>query len=691
MKVISREDSLFFVREKPNGRTGHIELRSLINLADWQLLTDQMINYCVGKADATISTWFNRIMSSISIVIDDMELKRLPVNSVQWELFIRTWYGVLITSKELKSSLETRVAAWNKSIVPFLDYLQMRDLIPSDVIIPQMKSVGQRVNNSSFDINLIGESKPIKVPANESINKILAPISLSRTDAEYLDELFYDLEKNRNKLYECFFNYWKTIKEHYEFGKKCLGSVDEKNIKNRIKNNDFYILTKSSSKKAPPRRQHFAKPSNLDGFCILLFLLKSEIGQTPSTFSNIKFLPAKNIYRGNAEFLNSILPTLYIEDMTSIKINERINWCLGCLSNRDVSYITALLIMLNPKFTFESLLNCEVKDKDGKKWLETSEYGYTFSIEKSRAKSRKTETLDDLSFEIITTIMEMNEYKLPKLDSASHNRLFLVASKIFKCHSVPNLSKVVAWLTGSGGSRANRNRTLIDFYPSIAEYGLHDGTLSHTKIRKSEGVLEWFRTGSIKAASRKLGNTKKVALEYYIPKELIAAFNTRQIRRFQNLLIVASTSGEDYMLDAVDFNTIDEVHSFIINLIESSNGNSNPLIKFLKQNITNELDDVNNNGELIASISKQTLTTLYVYKHSALKNNISAEVLSKVDKKIGVSPLSFINLSGHLDQILSCHADTEFRTANNDAIKASKKYIKNINWGELIIKKSVIA
>lgn len=306
MKVISKEDSLFLVRKKPNGRTGEIELRSLINLADWQILTDQMINYCVGKADATTSTWINKIIVPLSLVIGGMQLKRLPENSIQWELFIRTWYGTLIASKEFKSSLKTRVKTWNCSTKPFLEYLQIRDLIPSDVIIPPMKSVGQRVNNSSFEVNLIGESKPVKVPVNESINKILTPVSLSRTDVEYLDEVFYDLEKNRNKLHECLLNYWQSIKEHYEFGKKCLSSVDEKNINNRIKNNDFYIITKAPVKNDPPRKRHFAKPFNLNSFCILLFLLKSKFGKMVK-FSNAKFLPSKNGYRDNTDFISSIL------------------------------------------------------------------------------------------------------------------------------------------------------------------------------------------------------------------------------------------------------------------------------------------------------------------------------------------------------------------------------------------------
>lgn len=691
MKAVLKENSLFMVRKKPNGRIGKIDLRSISNIVDWHTLTDQMINYCSGKAEPTISTWINKIVAPISLVIDAMSLKRLPRSSGQWEVFIRTWYGTLITTNELKASLETRVKIWNSSIKPFLEHLQMRDVIPLDIIIPPMKAVGQNVNNSSFKINLIGESEPVKISSKESIDKILTPVSLSRTDAEYLDEVFYELEKNRNKLYECFYSYWKTIKEHYEFGKQCLESADQEQILHRIKNKDFYNITNIPGKNTPPRKQHFATPVNLDSFSNLLFLFKNEFGQVLNIFGETKILPGENTFRKQSAFMCSILPELQMENPKPIKLSGRLDWCIGCLSTRDVSYITALLIMLNPKFTFESLLKCKVVDKDGKTWLEESDNGLIFSIEKARAKSRKTENLNELSIEIISTILEMNEHKIPNVDNALRNNFFLIASKHFKCHSDPSPSKVIRWLTGSGGSGKYRDKTLIDLYPTIAEYGLHDGTISHSKIRTSEGVLEWFRTGSIKAASRKLGNTRKVALEHYIPKELVAAFNTRQVRRFQNLLIIASTSGEDYMLEAVDFNTIEEVHRFIINMIETDSGNKNPLIKFLKNNTKGELDNTKNSGELIASISKKSLTALYVYKSSALKNNIPSKMLAEVDKNTGVSPLSFINLSNHLNNVLSCHADLSLRTAHNDAIKASEKYKKNISWGDLIIKKGVIA
>jgi hypothetical protein len=694
VKVIQQENSLILVRTKPNGKLSNINLSSVYKLHNWGSLTDQMINYCSGKSDRTISTWVCRIVNPISIVIDTLSLKALPNNSFEWELFIRHWYGIQISSSKLKSSLSTRVSSWNSSVQPFLEYIQQRGIIPLDVIIPKMKPVSESVKNSSFTLNLISDSDPVKITAYQNINKLLAPISLSRTDAEYLDEVYYELGKRRDKLHECLHLYWKSIKTHYDFGKERLALVNKEDIRNRVETDGFYTLSRISGTNEAAYLRRRSKPIDTDSFSHILFILKSEYGQVLlSEFSQTKMLPSRRVFMANYGAIDSMLPKLQIESASSVKIIDRIDWCLGCLSNKDVSFIVALLMMLNPKFTFESLLNCRISDKNGKALLESVESGKSFSIEKARAKSIKKESLNELSIEIIETILEMTEEKRDSVDRAIHKRLFLTASKQSKNFVAATESIVIGWLTGRGKAVARRptSTSLAESFPSLAEYDLNQkGAISHSKIRTTEGVLEWFRTGSIKAASKILGNSKKVALDHYIPKELVSAFNARKVRLFQNLLIVAATENEDYMLDAVDFNTEAELHRFIMNMIDVNGENKNPLIDYLKNSALNQNGNKPSVGELIPSISEQALISLYVYRESALQNNISAEALAKVDDGIGVSPLAFINLSSHISMALKNHVDLEMRSAHEVALAASIKYSTKVNWGDLLLNKEIL-
>jgi len=685
MKVVEKENQLFLVYKNASGNDSNTNLGALHKLSDWEVITSQIINYNSGKTPKSIKTIASKLSTAFSLPINELDIDHLPSSSSEWEYFVRYMYGLIISSQEMKASIKTRVKHWNSYVKPFLDFIQLRDIIPLDIIIPQMKSVDQRINNSSFKINLIGDAKPTKISESDDINKLLAPISLSRTEHEYLDEIHYNLTKNREKLFECLHSYWKNIINHYNFGKLCLSSVDMLEADNRIENRDFFITS--------PRKKHFCTPSSIEGFSNLLYVQKNCFGHFTNHFKKARELPNHNNYRSNKEYILNLLPKLDIENdnrNNEIRLSNRLDWCLGCLGNRDIAYISALLIMLNPKFTPESLTSCNYIDKNGKKYLEDTETGFVFSIEKSRAKNYKSEQLDDLSLEIINSIIEMNVGKERFCNKPIHKKLFLSTSKKLDSFISPFHSSIIVWLSGYKKEISDNNVCINDLYPSLNDYGMTRGTITLSRIRNTEGVLEFFRTGSIKAVSRKLGNSSNVALHHYMPKELIAAYNTRQIRRFQNLIVVSAVSNEDYLLDAVDFNTEEELNNFIAIMIEIVGNCNNPLSSYLKSyGADNNCDSPN--GELIASISEDALTALYTYSECAQKNNIPSTALSQIDKNIGVSPLSFINLSTHLKTALSSHADIEMRNAHESAINLSKNYSDKVNWSELLLNRKAIA
>ena len=308
-------------------------------------------------------------------------------------------------------------------------------------------------------------------------------------------------------------------------------------------------------------------------------------------------------------------------------------------------------------------------------------------IEKSRAKAFKKEGLSDLSLEIISTLLEMRTANLANLPTNLSKYLFVILAmnskdKDFTCAQG---SRVTAYLTG----RTEGSLFIGSLFPSLADAGISRNQITHSKLRASEGVLEYFRTGSIRAVSRKLGNGTRVALEHYLPKPLIAAYNTRQVRRFQNLMLVSACANEDYLLDAVDFSNLNELHSFILEMLALDSKGNNPLISYLKDKIDETRE--RHQGDLIANISERSLSLLYAYKLIAENNNIGASTLAQKDSKTGLAPISFITLAKHLNTTLSQHNESSVRETNFSAKNKALLMAEKLEWDQLIMRRANIS
>ena len=691
MKIEKKDNNYYFVFNRKDGEPAYSDAKKLPVVDGWKSLAQLMINYCTGKEYKSISSWLSRILPFLDYLVTETEFKSIPGNSRDWALFISNLYAAVLTANCSKAAIKTRVSTWNKNIRPFLIYLQEREYIPIDVIIPSMKKVSQKVGNTSFNVKLIGEKQAFNVEEKEWDYKLLTPVSLSRTDAEYLDEIYYDLERKRNKVHQCLVDYWKTIKSHYEYGYNLLKNVDRASIESRLKTNNIYIYHKHEER-VYPVKEHFACGESEESLANLLYLYKSQLGYYRSLSkkkNGIEIPNQKSIYKRRSYFFQ-LFPECLIENNDSVTFHDRMNWALGNLQNRDISFIIALLMMECPKFTYESLLSCKSEDKDGKTFLETNEHSVSFTIDKKRAKQLKKENLSELSFEILSTLIEMRDCHKELIPDKIKKWLFvsLANQSLAKApYRIPQSYRISAWLTGNTTKKCYVKKGwnvnwLGTCYPSIEDVGLTRNTISHKKIRTTEGVLEFFRTGSVKAVSRKLGNTKKVVLSHYLPEPLIAAYNTRQVRRFQNLLIVAATIDEDYLLNAVDFNNASELHSFIADMLAMDSKGSNPLLNHIKSQ-TGTCDEPPK-GELITNISEKSLTILYAYNLVAEKYNIDANVLACKDIHTGISPLAFISLSKYINIILSSHSDSNFRTTNKVANKQAIELSRKIKWGELL-------
>ena len=668
------------------GAYSYINIHYLSHVKGWETFAQHAVNYCTGKKPITIKSWWSRLNSVLRPTITDSEMKAFPKKADDWSTLIKNLYLTTLITPAIKSSITTRVAIWNKNLLPFLVYLQDRDQIPISVLIPAMKQVNQTQKESSFNVSIIGEKAAYQVNNKDQIDKLICPVSLSRTDSEYLDELYYDLERKRNRLHQALTDYWKTLKAFFENGQKLINEIDPAILEQRVKAKDFYDIY-PREKGTPPIRRHFSSGHNRKSFATYLLLSRKYKGFVKLS-SKIEDcgLASRTVMWENKSLWMSHFPPCHIEK-DKIGYTGKLNWMLGLLGNMDVSFIVALLMMENPKFTFLSLLNCKVEDKDGKSRLEIGETSISFMIEKSRAKAFKKEGLSDLSLEIISTLLEMRSANLANLPTNLSKYLFVILAmnskdKDFTCAQD---SRVTAYLTG----RAEGSLFIGSLFPSLADAGISRNQLTHSKLRASEGVLEYFRTGSIRAVSRKLGNGTRVALEHYLPKPLIAAYNTRQVRRFQNLMLVSACANEDYLLDAVDFSNLNELHSFILEMLALDSKGNNPLISYLKDKIDETHE--RHQGDLIANISERSLSLLYAYKLIAENNNISASTLAQQDSKTGLAPISFITLAKHLNTTLSQHNESSVRETNFSAKDKALLMAEKLEWDQLIMRRANIS
>ncbi|MGX9570214.1 hypothetical protein ACWNZ1_24760 [Pseudomonas sp. CFBP 5748] len=91
--------------------------------------------------------------------------------------------------------------------------------------------------------------------------------------------------------------------------------------------------------------------------------------------------------------------------------------------------------------------------------------------------------------------------------------------------------------------------------------------LSLTTIRSSCGVEVYLRTKSVVEMSKALGHTRynTELLKRYLPDAILAFFQSRWIRIFQRSFICEAMKDSPYLLEATDFASMNELHTFLKN------------------------------------------------------------------------------------------------------------------------------
>ena len=211
--------------------------------------------------------------------------------------------------------------------------------------------------------------------------------------------------------------------------------------------------------------------------------------------------------------------------------------------------------------------------------------------------------------------------------------------------------------------------------------------MSLKKIRATEGVLEWFRTKSVRAAAKKIGNSERVVLEHYIPRALMRAWMTRAVRRFQNLWITVAAADEPFLLDVTDFSSLPELNAFVSDMLRLHAPASSPLAAELHLRLkSSDLTDVPGarQGDLHVTLSMASLSALYTYRAAASLALLTREELTRVDPNSGVALDAFIQLADLLQVRLPLDRNPDYRRVHAEAMEGAATSSRVERWAQVI-------
>lgn len=621
--------------------------------------------------------WLGEALQALQVAV-------LPKTDHAWQDLVLGIHRHVFTRTDRRASLSSRCQSYWSCIRGFLSALIEEGVIPVSVVLPRAREELDSLDISSYYDRLLGKTASVPA-AGDSIDKLLVSVSLSRTDAEYLDELRDVLAFRRRLLFDCLVDYWGRLKANYEFGSRLLATVDWPSLKTQLD--------------AESRRKNcLADPfRGLEGLSFYLAVWKYAYGSQVTLNALVPPLgPNRKTYIPRVVSLAPLYapdspakPPPSFAGLSKHSDRQTVLWWLGQIITLDVAMICALLTMLHPSWTPFSLLRAQLTNEDGKLHLNFADTGMTFAIDKARAKSMKTEVLDDLSLDIITTTITMSASTREILAARNDPKASLLFLPFGNSKNRVHVATQDVGPRMLGGCGRPPRLWIGVLYPQLGENGLGAGTIGFSKIRHTEGVLEWFRTGSLTAVRRRLGNTEKVVLSHYLPQPLLHAWNERLVRRFQNLWIAVAAAQEDFLLDVTDFSTLDDLHAFLKDMLQLHAATSSPLAEALHRSFGLLAGEVSAaepaRGALHVSVARGSLAALYTYNATVLNAGLSDSALDEADPVTGLCPRQFITLADLLLHQLPKDKNPAIRKTHEAAVLIASDPAHRAKWGRLFV------
>lgn len=580
-----------------------------------------------------------------------------PTTSDEWNFFMVRFFQFWLTdtSYSKKAKTSTRAFLWSTLVNPWLTGLKDEEIIPLDVQIPVIRM--KKVRSLAKDQSLLGERRRIITSRNEQSQKLLVDINFGKTDADYLDSVERKCRHLVGVIKDVCLTHWNRVMKDAETGRQLAAELTDADIDRAIAERRFSEGILHGARRMQTDTK-FASPSHPQGIQWALAVVRHTLKNSQDIYcisgEALRSSPFFNdmTFKGKQNSFSALdgLTSLQPEQWQQLQSQARFYRFAGLLSPPDVASACALLTIEHPNFNSESLQNAVLLNVRGKPRLilTDNEKQPIFCVDKPRAGSLKYAALSELAQQILTDIVRATAPVRAALKRAGDKTWRYLFLGVQRRINSPGVLSVV-----DGGPEYLNGRKesvgLARLYPVLGQNGLLLGSFDYRRIRNTMGIIKWFESGSILEMSRTLGNTRKVALEHYIPPALLHAWNTRIIRRFQNTLIVLAAHDEPYLLDVTDFSNMGNLQHFIAQLILDYPAKTSPLADEVQRRLgsasqTESVMATSTPGFLNIRLSAMTLAYLYAYDDLARKT-LSDEQMDKVDTLSGLAPRQFVDMA----------------------------------------------
>jgi len=650
--------TFFFDNPKRAEETIHTQSFAGTGLTEQQIvpILDALVKKFRGKALATQGGW-RRFLRPLFAYFQSTQ-SAWPATSADWQLTIyRFFQFYLIDTNWSQSRTGIRMHGWLVLIGGLLEFMKEQEVIPHDVVIPIIEL--KKIQSAAKDQPLLGQTSGTRIanPAQPP-QKLLMDISFGMTDADYLDSVERKCRQLVNVIRETCLAHWDGLMQDVETGRQLSAPVTDAQIDEAIATGHYCV---PHPMRGTPTK--YASPARADGVDWALALVRralvdgEDIGCVSlSTLQASQFIP-KLTFKSEIHAYTALdaLTALPQAQWRVLPFYARFYRFCGLLSKLDVAAVSCLLICEHPEFTSESLQNAQLLNVRGKPYLlrTDSNERSIYSLDKPRAGNRKTVVLTALSQKLVLDIVRLTapvREVLRRAGDKTWRYLFLGVTRRDKAWGF--LGVVEGGSRALNGHEGRKGISLTRMYPTLQANGLNKGSFDYRRLRNTIGIIKWFETGSIVEMSHRLGNTRKVALENYLPPALLHAWNTRIVRRFQNTLIVLAAHDEEYLLDVTDFSNMADLQHFIAQLIADFPANTSPLAEEVQKRLGSRKSvgailPASTPGFLNIHLSPKSLGLLYAFSDLAL-TTLSQDRLDKVDALSGLAPRHFTDMASLL-------------------------------------------
>ncbi|MFI5305522.1 MAG: hypothetical protein ACHQYP_12110 [Nitrospiria bacterium] len=433
--------------------------------------------------------------------------------------------------------ISTLIGIWRGSFLNFLnDYL-----IPSGLIcetwsalpFPESRSVPARRTH----VKTTTEGDEVRT-------KLLTHVPLHLTDNEAMYFLFEQIQRD----VDLFVNWaewavndiWKRYQRRLDLAVKGkVRRIEEKSEKTFLTENGRWFKEITGGTK--PRLSWLTNRANPE-----------YLQNAAATFDDYGFITHRDVRAFHLIFPTPISQTA--EELAMPTTDALLPHCV-------------LLIANHPAITPSFLEKLELFDKNGKQiGLQLSDSGYQLVGHKDRRGHLHAQQIIPLTTQTAELVKQVIALTQPLRDylKARHDDnwryLFLTSGCAFSYPGRINLHYHAPRISNVFAESLRNTCNLV--WEDICEKAK---AFSLSALRASVAVLVYLQTHSVDKMAKALGHAKydHNLLARYLPDPILGFFQERWIRIFQAGIIVEALKESDYLLQATEFNSMNELDAFL--------------------------------------------------------------------------------------------------------------------------------